>query len=879
MVREHWRPALTAALLAIAQLGSLGPLQTIQPAAALATLPSGFSDSLFASGFGGRLTAMTFAADGRLFVSEKQGAIRIVKNGSLLTRPFLTLSTNTDAENGLKAIDFDPNYATNGRFYVYYTDATTVLNKVSRFTVSASDPDVADPASEVVLADGIATGVFHSAGALHFGSDGKLYISTGDGSYGPNAQDMTNLNGKILRINTDGSVPADNPYVGQANIKPQIWANGLRNPFTFAFDPGSQRMLINDVGNSTWEEIDQGQAGANYGWPTCEGMCNNAGFVNPVYTYNHNDGPGKSVTGAVFYRGTVFPSEYRGDYFFGDYVGNYIKRFNPQTGAVTDFATNALNPVDLDIGPDGALYYLSVEAKTVDRIAYGDTAPPPPPPDPGNAIQNPGFEQNIPFGYPGPWRSSVTSPAKSTLTRDTTDFASGTASARVDITTASRDWHVQLLQPNVPLTANKVYTLTFYARATSNRTVRAALQKNSAPYPVYIDKTFSIGTTWQPYTLSFTPSTTDAKALFNFNLGAATGSVWIDDVGLATTTTIGSAPVPVITAPVTGTTFRAGDTINFAGSATDDEDGNIPAARLTWEIVFHHDQHTHPFIEPFSGQSSGSFVASTTGEASANVWYRIHLRATDTDGNTAEVTRDVVPITQQFTLATQPAGLALTLDGSPVTAPQTITGVVGFQREIGAPQSQSLNGTTYQFIGWSDNGAATHNIATPATATTYTATYAAVSGNAFQNPGFEQNIPFAYPGAWRSSVTSPAKATVTRDTTNPESGAAAARVDITTASRDWHVQLLQPNLPLTAGRLQTMSFWARASSNRTIRVAFQKNSAPYPVYVEKTFSLTTTWQQFTFSLTPATTDTKTLFNFNLGTATGSVWLDDVVLTP
>jgi glucose/arabinose dehydrogenase len=848
---------------------------------AAATLPAGFSDTLFASGFGGRLTAMTFAPDGRLFVSEKQGAIRIVKNGTLLTRPFLTLATNTDAENGLKAIDFDPNFAANGRFYVYYTDSTTVLNRVSRFTVSQSDPDVADPASEVVLVDGIATGVFHSAGALHFGSDGRLYVSTGDGSYGPNAQDLTNLNGKILRINTDGSIPADNPYVGQANVRPEIWANGLRNPFTFAFDPGSQRMLINDVGNSTWEEIDAGQAGANYGWPTCEGTCNDARFVNPVYSYNHNDGPGKSITGAVFYRGSMFPSDYRGDYFFGDYVGNYIKRFNPQTGAVTDFATNALNPVDLDIGPDGALYYLSVEAKTVDRIAFGAGPPPPPPPDPSNAFQNPGFEQNAPFAYPAAWRASVTSPAKATVVRDTTDFESGTASARVDVTAASRDWHVQLLQPNVPLTANQVETLTFWARSSSNQAVRAAFQKNAAPYPVYVEKTFSIGATWQQYTLAFTPTTTDAKALFNFNLGASTGSVWIDDVDLATTTTIGATPVPVITAPVEGTTFRAGDTISYAGNATDKEDGTIPPARLTWEIVFHHDTHTHPFIEPFSGATSGSFVAPITGEASANVWYRIHLTATDSDGNSASVTRDVIPITSQFTVATQPAGLSLTLDGSPLTAPQTIIGVVGFQREIGAPASQTLNGTTYQFTGWSDNGNPTHGILTPQAATTYTATYSATgaTSNSFQDPGFEQNIPFGYPGPWRSSVTSPATATVTRDTSNPASGAASARIDVTTASRDWHVQLLQPNVPLTGNQVETLMFSARATGNRTIRVAFQRNSAPYPVYIEKTFSVTTAWQTYTLTFTPTTTDAKTLFNFNLGIATGSVWIDDVTLSP
>ena len=765
MVRRHWRPIVVATLIALVHLSALPLTSTLHSALAVATLPSGFSDALFASGFGGRLTAMTFSPDGRLFVSEKEGAIRIVKNGQLLSRPFLSLSTNTDGESGLKAIDFDPNYASNGRFYVYYTDPNTLLNEVSRFTVSTTDPDVANPASELVLISGIATGVFHSAGALHFGSDGKLYISTGDASYGPNAQDLTNLNGKILRLNADGSIPSDNPYVGRANVRPEIWASGLRNPFTFAFDPGSQRMLINDVGEATWEEIDQGQSGANYGWPTCEGVCGDPRFVDPVYAYNHNAGPGKSITGAVFYRGSMFPSAFRGQYFFGDYVGNYIKRFDPQSGAVTDFATNAPNPVDLDVGPDGALYYLSVENKTVDRIAYGET-PPPPPPDPGNAFADPGFEQDVPFAYPSPWRAGVTSPAKANVTRDTTSLASGTASARVDITTASLDWHVQLLQPNLALSAGQPTTLSFSARASSNRTIRVAFQRNSSPYPVYVEKSFAITTTWQRYTFTFTPTSSDANALFNFNVGATIGSVWLDDAQLDTSIVIGAPPVPTISAPASGTTYRAGDTINYAGSASDAEDGTIPPARLTWEILFHHDTHTHPFIEPFSGVSSGSFVVPTTGESSPNTWYRIYLRATDSDGNTAEVTRDIVPITQSFTLATVPAGLQLTLDGTPLIGPQTITGVVGFQREIGAPATQSLNGTTYQFVGWSDGGAATHNIATPNAATTYTATYSAVNGNAFADPGFEQDVPFAYPSPWRAGVTSPAKANVTRDTTS-----------------------------------------------------------------------------------------------------------------
>ena len=876
MLAGTWRRAggrrLRVVLLSVVQCAVLGVIQP-SAAVALAGLPAGFNDSEYATGFAGRLTAMTFAPDGRLFVSEKQGAIRIVKDGVLTSQPFLTLATNTDNEQGLKALVFDPAYASNGRFYVYYTDSVTLHNKVSRFTVSA-DPDVANAASELVLVDGITTGVFHSAGALHFGADGKLYISTGDADYGPNAQNLTNLNGKILRINADGSIPADNPFVGQANARPEIWALGLRNPFTFAFDPGSSRMYINDVGNATWEEVNVGQAGANYGWPTCEGACNDARFRDPIYAYRHDAGPGKSITGAAFYRASQFPAEYAGSFFFGDYVGNFIMRFDPATGTVSDFATNAANPVDLDVGPDGALYYLSVEARKVNRIAYG-SVPPPPPPTGGNAFQNPGFESTT--GWPSPWRWTVVSPAQATLARDTSQFAAGSAAARVDVTVASRDWHVQLLQPKLSLSVGQEHTLSFSARASAGRTIRAAFQRNSAPYPVYVQSTFAITTAWQRYRFAFTPTTNDPTALFNLNLGQSTGSVWIDEVALTVATSSGAAPQAAISAPGEGTKFRAGDRIDFAGGATDAEDGDIAPARLTWEVVFHHDTHTHPFVEPFSGQGSGSFVAPVTGEPSANIWYRVHLTATDSAGNTDEATRDVQPVTSQVTLATQPAGLQLLLDGSPGAAPQTFAGVINFQREIGSPPSQTLNGTTYQFVGWSDGGAATHKIATPDTNTTYTATYAATGGNVFQNAGFESTS--GWPSPWRWTVYSPAQATLARDATDFASGTAAARINVTAASRDWHVQLLQPNVPLRANSAQTLSFSAKASASRTVRVAFQRNSAPYPVYFRRTFTLTTTWQRYSVTFTPTVTDLKALFNFNVGLAAGTVWIDDVELTP
>jgi glucose/arabinose dehydrogenase len=872
----HSRLRALSGLLVFALLVAAVPLAAPVAVNGVATVPSGFTDTEFATGFGGRLTTMTFAPDGRLFVSEKQGSVRIVKNGSLLAQPFLTVATDTNSENGLKGIAFDPGFATNRFVYVYYTDAATLRNRVSRFTASASNPDVADAASEQVILDGISTGTYRTGGALHFGGDGKLYVSTGDASYAPNGQQLANLNGKILRLNPDGSIPADNPFVGQSGRRAEIWAYGFRNPFTFAFQEGSGRMFINDVGQDTWEELNDGARGANYGWPTCEGVCGNPAFVDPIYSYNHNDQPGQSITGAVFYDGSMFPSDYSGDYFFGDYVGGFIKRYDLVTRQVADFATNALYPVDLDVGPDGALYYLSVETHKVHRIAYGETPPPPPPPPAdGNRFLNPGFEA----ASLAPWRANVRTPARATITRDTSEHASGAASLRVDVTAAtstSNDWYAQVAQPSIALSAGKTHTLSFAARASSNRTIRVALQQSVAPNAIYFQRSTPITTAWQTYTMTFTPTVTDPQALFNVNLASQVGQIWIDDVSLKSTT--GQPPVPVIAAPAAGATYRAGDTINFAGSATDPEQGSLGAAALTWEVVFHHDTHTHPFVEPFSGATGGSFSPPDTGESSAEVWYRIHLTATDADGNTSEVTRDVVPVTSVLTVTTQPVGLSVNLDGAPVTGPITLSGVVNFKRELSAPATQTVGGVSYQFVSWSDGGAATHTIATPAANTTYTATYQPTGGtNLLQNSGFE-GTGSGWLAPWLANVRSPAAAKATRDTVNPALGNASLQVNVTASGLDWYAQVLQPNVSLTAGAPHTLTFRARASSARTIRLAFQRNSAPHPVYFQQSVSLTTTWQPYTITFTPTVTDPKTLFNFNVGANTGSVWLDEISLS-
>ena len=342
-----------------------------------AAAPAGFSDRLVASGLN-LPTKMEFAPDGRLFVSEKDGMIRVIEeNGTLLPAPFASLSVNSEGERGLLGIAFDPNFASNRYLYVFYTTGSEpVHNRVSRLTADPSNPDRMLAGSELPILDleRLST-VSHNGGALGFGPDGKLYVSTGDNYYPHLAQSLTSRFGKILRINPDGTIPADNPFYNTEGAYREIWALGLRNPFSFAFSPPSEQgntlMYINDVGQDSWEEINLGSMRANYGWPSCEGSCPDPIYADPISYYPHpSDGSGSSIAGGAFYTASQFPSEYRGSYFFGDYAAGFIKRLTSDN-QIADFLANINSPVDVKVGPaDGYLYYLSIGLGQVHRVQY-----------------------------------------------------------------------------------------------------------------------------------------------------------------------------------------------------------------------------------------------------------------------------------------------------------------------------------------------------------------------------------------------------------------------------------------------------------------------------------------------------------------------------
>jgi glucose/arabinose dehydrogenase len=359
------------------QVGIAAVLCTAFGAAAqAATLPGGFTETPIASGLSNP-TAMAIAPDGRVFVCQQGGQLRVIKDDKLLPTPFLTVSVNPSGERGLLGIAFDPAFDTNHFVYVYYTTSTSPIhNRVGRFTANG---DVAVPGSEVPILDLENLGATnHNGGAIHFGIDGKLYVAVGENAVSSNSQTLNNRLGKLLRINADGTIPTDNPFYSTAiGANRAIWALGLRNPFTFSVQPGSGRIFINDVGQSTWEEINDGVAGANYGWPATEGPTTDPRFNGPLFAYDRRNTGECAITGGAFYNPLTqqFPAEYAGTYFYADFCGRWIRRLDPITATVSDFATDISAPVDLQVDDDGSLLYLARGGGAVYRVTFAGTTP------------------------------------------------------------------------------------------------------------------------------------------------------------------------------------------------------------------------------------------------------------------------------------------------------------------------------------------------------------------------------------------------------------------------------------------------------------------------------------------------------------------------
>lgn len=340
-------------------------------------LPAGFYDRPLFGGLSGP-TCVAFAPDGRVFAGQKTGAIRIYKNGQLLVTPFMNVPCSSNSERGVLGLALDPNFATNRYVYIYYTTNASSLNapptpknRVSRFVANG---DTVQAGSEEILIDLIPSDAGnHNAGCIRFGNDGKLWIATGDGGLTPSqSQDLNNLAGKLLRINPDGTVPNDNPFFGQSGKRPEVWAYGFRNPFRFTFRGNTGIPYIGDVGAVTWEEINVGSIGGNFGWPNAEGMNANPNYINPIFAYPHN-GNSRSVTGGVFLDSPRYPASMAGRYLFADYVQDtlfYLDVTQNNTLISSGEFGHADGPVDFVMGPGNSVFYAAIGLGQIRKLTY-----------------------------------------------------------------------------------------------------------------------------------------------------------------------------------------------------------------------------------------------------------------------------------------------------------------------------------------------------------------------------------------------------------------------------------------------------------------------------------------------------------------------------
>ena len=704
-----WSFGVVLACLAAA----LGP----SPRAAAAELPPGFTDELIASV--SSPTSLAFTPDGRLLVITQGGLLRAyTPNNFVLIRNALNLSAVlcTNEERGLLGLAVDPEFATNRYVYLFYSykkggvcpdgdvlNPNNPVNRVSRFVLQ--DDSRAFTTTETVLLDNLPTvDGDHNGGDLKFGPDGYLYVSVGDndcnyqggpcGGGNEAARDQHMLFGKILRITRDGGIPPDNPFLGADSDRchpaggttpgrrcQETFAWGLRNPWRMAFDPNAAgtRFFINDVGQRAREEINLGQAGADYGWNCREGTLTNStsgkcnptppNMVNPIYDYDRSGGCG-SITGGAFVPNGVWPKQYDGQYLFSDYVCGTIFQLGPAGGGYTasNFVTglganSAVSMVFGPYGPTQALYYTTYAGGgQVRRLAYSQAPV-------ANLTANP-TSGSAPLTVTFSGVDSVDS-GGSPLTYDWT-FGDGASLSGQTVPTTTHTY-----------TANGIYTATLVVR---NSGGQASL----------------------PSSVIISPGNTP--------------------------------PVPTLNAPGAGTTFAVGQSISLQGSATDAQDGTLPGAALSWEVRLHHvdaanpgTAHWHPHYS-VEGTASTSFIAPAPEDlgATALSYVEIILRATDAGGLVGEVSRNLQPQRIDATFATAPAGLGLVVNAQPITTPQTLVLWPNWQLGLEAPATQPGGPTGfYAFQSWAHGGSRVQTITAPASDATYTANYGPVDSGQF----------------------------------------------------------------------------------------------------------------------------------------------------
>jgi glucose/arabinose dehydrogenase len=708
-------------LIALCLLSLLGVGVAAPQNAARAATPTGFTDSLVVGGLENP-TAVAFVPDGRVLVTAQGGQLRVVQNGQLVAQPAIAFGGRvcTNSERGLLGVAVDPLFAQNSFIYLYYTfnkhnacptgqptNNNNPVNRVSRFVLGSNNR--VDEASETILIDNILSpNGNHNGGDLQFGKDGYLYIGVGDGGCdyagdsgcaGNNdaARDQFIVLGKVLRITRDGGIPADNPFQGpnsarcnvtgrtsSGNTCQETFAWGLRNPFRLIFDQNSPttRFFINDVGQNAFEEINLGQAGADYGYPCREARRTNStsgkcaptppNLVDPIHDYAHSTGC-RSITGGAFVPRGVWPAAYDDAFLFGDFVCGRMFSFTPNGAQfIADrdpFADGLGGIVHMTFGPSSggqALYYTTYkDSGELRRIAYTAGA---------NRAPSANASADKLFG-PAPLTvrfSATGSDPDGDSVSYSWAFGDGTSGEGQNVT------HVY--------TRTGIFTATLTARDTNGA---------SAP-PVSL----RIGVGVNP-------------------------------------------PTVTIVSPAPDRRFSVGEVLTLEVRASDPEDAQPPL--INRQIILHHivdeqGRHTHPFLLPYEqgvgndkrprGTDSVTFTAPLPEDllAAEKGYLEIIVTAQDSQGLTTVVTQELQPRRVALTFGSEPSGRRLQVNDVAITASQTLVSWPGYPITLDAPNQLAASGDWQRFRLWRDAPEAprTRQIVTPNANTSYTAVFDAV---------------------------------------------------------------------------------------------------------------------------------------------------------
>ncbi len=748
--------------------GSVGLLAAFAaaPAAWAATYPSGFSETVAFYGLT-RPTAVRFAADGRVFVAEKSGLVKVFDgpgDATATTAIDVRTAVHDFWDRGLLGLALDPSFEANGYVYLLYaydfnpvtgqgppywgdgcpdppgatTDGCPVSGRLSRFQVG---PDNTLDGGEHVLLEHYWCQQYpsHSVGGLAFDSTGALIVVAGDGAnfnwidYGqggnnagatpknpcgdppagvagkltpPSAEggalrsqdlrstgDPLGYNGSVLRVDpaTGAALPTNPLYGGPAAEDDRVIAHGLRNPFRTTVRPGTDEVWIGDVGWNSWEEIDRVASTTdatveNFGWPCYEGNSKLAAYdsadlalceslylqggmahTQPYYPYfhaSHVDPQGdgcktgsSAIGGLAFYTTGAYPASYQNALFFADFARDCIYVLQaggdglPSLATRTAFGVDAANPVDLQRGPGGDLYYVDFDGGRIVRIRYtADNTTP-------RAVA-----QALPASGPAPLHVQFDGSASSDPDPGATLFY---------------DWDLDG------------------------------------------DGRYDDSALASPKWLYTRAGTVEVGLLVTDDQGAT-------DTAAVTVTVGDTAPTATVLAPARSLRWKVGDAIPFSGQGADSEDGALPAAALRWEVALHHcpggpgDCHVHA-VQSFDGVASGVFPAPD------HEWYsylEFTLTVTDSGGLAGQASVAIDPLTVEHTYLSVPAGLPLSVGGEEAATPFVAPAIVGSTMTLGVASPRPLGRTLYCWTGWSDGGEISHDIVAAPDPASWTATFA-----------------------------------------------------------------------------------------------------------------------------------------------------------